>query len=291
MSDLDPRTLFRLALATLPTHRDPPCPLEVLSWRLTQSSGLAAAEARGALLAVLGLLRTLGALQEEPADMFRLNSQTARYLLESLAWFARNDASVIDGWRGDMLPISGSAQGAQFDHAPHVLQALEQRRLRQAIALGIAAPPVREQAAVMLLIRQPGHNAYLHQFDARAAKYQLIGGRMEPGEAAVDAALRELVEEVAVSQPGGFDLAHVRIDTINGGAPVLVTDALSATYGALTRYTFYACRVAVARELTLGPHDRWFTPAEMCAGMSRLGDALSEPSVALALERLAALSS
>lgn len=276
------------ALALVPSHRDAPRTPEDLARSLAALSGLGTAESLGVISAVLGLLDTLGALRQE-GDAVQLASQMPVYLARSLAWFAEQGLPAIDGWRHDSLRLSEQIQRHEWlEHAPHVLAALETRRVALAEAHNRALEPTRHQAAVLVLIDAEinGERCYLHQFDARANQFQLIGGRMEPNETPEQTALRETLEEVGPQQPTP---PSVTLIALFDGQPALETDELSATYGALTRYTFYAFRAAFAAPLTLGPHDRWVTRGEMLAGRTHDGHKLGTPRLAVILAEHGAL--
>jgi 8-oxo-dGTP pyrophosphatase MutT (NUDIX family) len=271
-----------LALSLVPSHRDTPRTPEELARSLAAQCGLGAAESLGVVSAVLGLLDLFGALRQVD-DGVQLASQMPVYLARSLAWFAEQGLPAIDGWRRDTLLLSERVERHEWlDHAPHVLAALETRRMALARAHNRALEPTRHQAAVLVLIdaEVTGERCYLHQFDARADQFQLIGGRMEPDETPEQTALRETLEEVGPHQPATPDVA---LTALFDGQPALETDELSATYGALTRYTFYAFRAAFAAPLTLGPHDRWVTRSEMLAGRTYDGKKLGTPRLAAVL--------
>ena len=83
---------------------------------------------------------------------------------------------------------------------------------------------------------------YLHEWDRRAEQFQLIGGRVEPGESLVAAARRELIEELDIEREQRLEYERdFNLDLlIESDRPLQWTD-ISPTYGALTKYSFWAC--------------------------------------------------
>jgi hypothetical protein len=115
------------------------------------------------------MLDILGMLHIDAAGV-RMLSQLPLYFARSLAWFAAHNMPLIDGWRRDSVPLTSQLpRESLFDHAPHVLSALESRRIRLAIEYGLNAEASRDQSAVVVLIRNPesAEPVYLHQFDTR----------------------------------------------------------------------------------------------------------------------------
>jgi 8-oxo-dGTP pyrophosphatase MutT (NUDIX family) len=261
-------------ISLIPTHRDAQRTPEDIAQALSEKLKLGLEEARGVTSAVVGMFDMLGMLHNDAAGV-RMLSQLPVYFARSLAWFAAHNVPLIDGWRRDSVPLTSQLpRESLFDHAPHVLSALESRRIRLAIEHGLNAEASRDQSAVVVLIKNPesAEPLYLHQFDARADQYQLIGGRIEPGETLLDAANREVCEEMgpaAISplRPG----ADFKLRPLFGANPALVTIETSHTYGALTRYTFYGCIAHWQSVPALGPHDRWISPAEVLASRTHDG--------------------
>jgi 8-oxo-dGTP pyrophosphatase MutT (NUDIX family) len=263
------------ALELIPTHRDAVRTPEQISDALSHKLGISQAEASGVTSAVIGMLDLMGMLHLDPAGGIRMLSQLPVYFARSLAWFAAHKMPLIDGWRRDGVPLTAQlTREALFDHAPHVLSAIESRRIRLAIKHGLNAEASRDQSAVVVLIGDPQsvERRYLHQFDARADQFQLIGGRIEPGETLLDAANREVCEEMgpAAKSPlrPGVDFT---LQPLFGANPALVTIETSQTYGALTRYTFYGCSATWASPPALGPSDRWISVSEALASRTHDG--------------------
>jgi 8-oxo-dGTP pyrophosphatase MutT (NUDIX family) len=274
MSQHTSRARIVATLKLIPTHRDATRSIAHLATDLAAAQHISVDEARGSVAAVVGMLDMLGMLHLDDAGV-RMLSQLPVYFARSLGWFAAHDMTLIDGWRRDAVPLTSRLPREEyFDHAPHVLAALESRRIRLAIKHGLNAEASRDQSAVVVLIRNPAsaEPAYLHQFDARADQFQLIGGRIEPGETLIEAANREVCEEMgpAAAAPlrPGTDFS---LRPLFGANPALVTIETSHTYGALTRYTFFGCVAEWRGALTLGPHDRWIGATEALSGTTTDG--------------------
>lgn len=144
------------------------------------------------------------------------------------------------------------------------------------------APASRRQEAVLILVKGvlDGEVYYLHQFDADARRYQLIGSRVEPGEAPLAAALRELHEELGIA--AGRAVLHPLIEP----PACIALTAISPTYGALTDYAFSAFGAALgAHAVALRPGDRWLSVAEMLDEGAPAGRRANDAWLVRALDR------
>ncbi len=274
-----PRELFGALLSLIPTHREDPLTLEQIALRAQQSIALDPAALRGAVASVVGFLDVLGALTHD-GERLQYAAQAQVYAARSIAWFAAHNVKLVEGWRDDPLRLSDPiSRDAIFDHGLHLLEALEARRERTAAQYGLEAAPVRDQSAVVILIRSRinGRVFVLYQFDQRANQYQLIGGRMEPGEDILDTAHRELDEELGPSQPTPLRREDYALRALFGGEPALIVDERSRTYGARTRYKFFVCEADFHRRLQLGRHDRWIEASELQRGLTSDGFQIGNP--------------
>jgi 8-oxo-dGTP pyrophosphatase MutT (NUDIX family) len=241
-------------LRQIPTHREPPKPIERLTDEVSLAANLVQAEARGAVNAGLSLLNTLGALDENA--LYRARNQLSTYFIKSLTWFVEHDlrASVVTS---------------------KVLGEMDLRRLDLGRERNIQATPSREQDAVFVLIVRRNEIVkpeILFRFDERASRYQLIGGRIEPGETPEQAAWREFVEEIGESQSPPIAHDDIRLRKIIG-APIELIE-ISPSYGALTQYRFFAYHARLPlSDLQLGESDRWVGVEQMLSGDPLLGDA------------------
>ncbi|BCX03915.1 MAG: hypothetical protein KatS3mg053_1853 [Candidatus Roseilinea sp.] len=255
------RRRVRQALAAIPSHREPARSAAEIVRRLCETCDAAGRpapeEAEAAVRCALAVLDWFGAL-ETSDEGHRTAGQVATYFLHSLAWYVEHGIPLVDGWQ--TRGVRGEAGAPILDRAPDFLDAMERRRLAVAGRLGLEAPASRRQEAVLILVKGvlDGEVYYLHQLDADARRYQLIGGRVEPGEAPLAAALRELREELGIAA-GRAALRPL----IEPPACIMLT-ALSPTYGALTDYAFSVFGAALdAREIVLHLNDRWLSVAEM----------------------------
>jgi 8-oxo-dGTP pyrophosphatase MutT (NUDIX family) len=241
-------------LRQIPTHREPPKPIERLIEQVAQAEGLTQEEARGAVSTGLSLLDAFGALDEK--TLYRARNQLSAYFIRSLGWFVEHQlrASLITS---------------------KLLGEMESRRVQLGREKYIHAAPSREQDAVFVLIvrhNEFGEPEILFRFDERASRYQLIGGRIEPGETPEHAALREFVEEIGESQSPLIAHEDIRLRKIID-APIEWIE-ISPSYGALTQYHFFAYHARLAlSELQLGENDRWVGVEQMLSGDPLLGDA------------------
>jgi 8-oxo-dGTP pyrophosphatase MutT (NUDIX family) len=276
-----PRDLISVILSIIPTHREEALTPEQIAQLARHTFALEPEHLRGAVAGVIGFLDTLGALKHDDGRV-RFEAQAQVYAARSIAWFAANNVNLVDGWRDDPVRLADPISRDEiFDHGLHLLEALEARRERAAAQLGVDASPVRDQSAVVILIRSVinGRIFVLHQFDRRANQYQLIGGRMEPGESVLDTAHRELAEELGPGQPAPLTQSDYTLRTLFDGAPALTIDERSRTYGARTRYQFYVCEADFHARVQLGRHDRWIEKSELLRGLTSDGFQIGNPQL------------
>jgi 8-oxo-dGTP pyrophosphatase MutT (NUDIX family) len=251
----------------IPTHRQPAQTPADIAAELTARHEMSTNAALSAVEAALTLLHTFSALKERDGA-FQTANQVSTYLAQSLQWcFEQGTYPLQIG--------------------PELLRQIEERRLQQAEALKVEAQPSREQAAVLVLVKSDDSEpCFLHQYDERSRQYQLIGGRIEPGEAPQQAAARELIEEVGESQRRALREGYsFKVEPLLGDAPIRLT-AISPTYGALTHYAFYAYQARLRRRaLALGPRDRWVSIAEMLSGTTNSGEGLGNVQICLELNQ------
>lgn len=276
--DLDVR-LAGVILRSIPTHREPRMSVAQIAARAGADLPLTSAEVLAASQATVALLRTFGVLDEN-VEGVRAAGQMPAYFLNSLAWYVRNRAPMLDGWR-DHQPLSQT--GDAVTRGPNFLQRIEQRRQQLAEQRGIAATPSREQAAVLVLVKvmRQRRPHFLFQWDARASQLQLIGGRIEPGETPAQAAVREFQEEVGDGQSPRWQSERdyeITALALKGGPLALLQ--ISPSYGALTAYTFHVFAVRIhAAQFTLNAGARWLDRADMLRGKTRDGLSMGEPAL------------
>jgi len=170
-------------LALLPDNRQLPRTIpEIAEMLMKDAPGLGQSEAVMAVSTAIGMLELFGMLSEYEGR-FRAKEQVPAYFVKSLTWYAEQGQTVLSNWHSkgvaEAIPAS-----EMLDHAPHVLKLMELRRLRLAQSLNLKATPTRTVNVSFVLIKavRGGDVLYLHQYDSRTRRYQLIGGRIEPGE-------------------------------------------------------------------------------------------------------------
>ena len=269
---LPPRLLIASALALIPTHRQTPQTAADLLSQLIIRTGATEAEAQTALAAAFALLDAFNGLRWQATAKGGTGSATTQTRSQLTTYFSRSLQLALEAGEG-------------WQVTPGLLRLLEQQRIEAAERTGNPAIAAREQSAVSLLIVQRANEEtqLLHQFDIAAGQYQLIGGRLEPGELLEAAAWRELQEEIGVSQP-----QPLRADEITLSPAIdkpLMLQNISATYGVLTHYTFFAYHLRrVGSVFQSGPLDRWISVREMLAGRADDGQSLGFGDIARSLD-------
>ncbi len=248
------RSLLAAWLRAIPQSRHAPRPLHELSGGDVLGRGLVA------------LLETWGAVTVSDAGI-RAASQPAYYFLHSLAAWAESGGPVIEDWS----ETHGVRPGAGLQHGSSLVFLLEQERLRRYAD----APAIRFTPVAEILILRPGSPPrFLAQWDERAGRYQVIGGRQKSDvdwrEPIEQTAIRELEEELAYQvdyRAGDFSLAFLAAFEGN--------KRLSPSFGALTAYHFTFFQALNLPALQLGPNDRWVSREELLAGRTEDGRAVS----------------
>jgi ADP-ribose pyrophosphatase YjhB (NUDIX family) len=250
------RRAIARALEFMPADNETPISPEALAAQVSQAQpdlGLAGAE--DAVWSALRLLRVFGAVREVDGG-YRTAGRSAGYFARSLAWYVAHDVPITERWRHHQAPGD-----APEEPAWDLLRRMEERRVALAPRYGAPAQAVRQVSAVQILIKavRQGAAHYLHQFDIAASQYQLIGGRVEVGEAPARTAERELAEEIAIS--GSTPVALTPLTPSD--APIRQR-MISKTYGALTDYTFHVFAADVrGHRVHLGPRDAWISVDDM----------------------------
>jgi 8-oxo-dGTP pyrophosphatase MutT (NUDIX family) len=205
------------------------------------------------------LLQTLGAVQLHQ-DSVKASSQTAKYLLESLATYVENGQKLVDDWhtRGVYREENGV-----FQNAATLLFEMEKRR----IALQEAPRPSRREEVAQVLIKRTNpvskQAEFLLQYDKNAHQFQLIGGRRKHLEEDLHTTMireieEELADELKIAQD--YQLVPIILD-------LSPTPILSPTFGALTEYHFWIFHMRdLSRELSLQANDAWVSVDEVLAG-------------------------
>lgn len=112
--------------------------------------------------------------------------------------------------------------------------------------------------------------------DLDASQYQLIGGRLETGEAAHQAARRELMEEVQF-----IGTPEITLVALLAEDHAIRRTAISPTFGILTDYTLHIFGARISGGcVQLGKHDRWLTVSEMLAGRTLSGEPIADSTIA-----------
>jgi len=120
----------------------------------------------------------------------------------------------------------------------------------------------RSVDATLVLIKVIAHgwSFFLQHWDEAASQYQFFGGQLKPAEDPIEAARRELTEELTPS-PGGkplwFDL------TLLTPQPIEI-EGSSPTYAVHTAYRFWICDAVLRRgRLYVSERERWIGEGDL----------------------------
>lgn len=213
------------------------------------------------------MLQTIGVVQLDERGYIRASSQTAKYMLESLAYYLEADLCLVQDWhtRG----VNRDQTHNPLQNGATLLHALEEQRAR----LMPDPQPSRTEKVAQALIKRhnprTGRSELLLQFDENANQYQFIGGRYRASDRhPYYTLIRELEEELA------DDLQHQRDYEITLVAEdITPTKILSPTFGALTEYHFWFYHVhRLKSPLRLTTHDQWVPLDDILAGYVRRAD-------------------
>lgn len=198
------------------------------------------------------MLQTLGVVKLNGNDCIQASSQTAKYLLESLASFAESDVPLIGDW--ETRGVYRNSESGPLQNAATFLYELEKRRM----SILDAPPPARDEEVAQVLIKrtnpETGKAEFLLQYDANAGQFQLIGGRRKLTDANLEETIiREIEEELE------NDLHFQQHYELVAVAKNLTPEpSLSPTFGALSKYHFWIFHMRdLSQPLQLQPDDQW----------------------------------
>ncbi len=262
-------------LRKIPSDLEPPKTIDEIAEGLRYDQ-LEANQAHGIAIAMVSVLKCFGVL-EWHENKIRAKSQMPTYFLQSLSWYFDNRVTIFTDWAR-----TGTAREIALtnllDASPYFLKVMEERRLRVAREENIESGHSRSQPVATLLIKtiQASKQCFLHQWDTKAEQYQLIGGKVRPTESPVEAARRELREEISE-----HDLVHERdyeLTPLND-SPIKLKD-VSRTYGALTAYEFWlfsvTLKIPIIKQADI---DRWISLDEMNVGSTDAGRKIADPAL------------
>lgn len=195
----------------------------------------------------------------------KAKSEIALYFLRSLARFIRKNLTLTSNWERegviqDIAPVGLLSSGVQL------LYAMEKVRTEQHSDLTPIRKVFVSQAIIKARLRGRHEPVYLVQYDAKAQRFQLIGGRRRKYESdPLTVMKREIAEELSAnsfSYPEDYDL----LELVSG----LELAALSPTFGAFSLYNFTIYQVMFnCPELILSHNDRWITLSELMSGLTK----------------------
>ena len=206
------------------------------------------------------MLKTIGVVQLDEQQNIRAASQTAKYMLHSIASYVEADVRWIDDWHTRGIHRNGDNP---LQNAATLLHILEKRRM---MVIENPQPSRSEEVAQVLIKRTNPETAkpeLLLQFDANANQFQLIGGRRsEKDDGILTTMIREIEEEVANTIVYGQDY---KLNCII--ADLVPPTTLSQTFGALTEYHFSVYHmVDLTQDVRMQPDDEWVPVEDMLAG-------------------------
>lgn len=280
------RKLVCQTLGLIPTHRDAALTSREIAHKLqtrwaeqTTEAPPSESEAVCVVYTVVMMLDAWGVLATT-GERHQTVSQIPTYFLRSLGWYIEHGEPILTGWQtkgvSQDVPLA-----SLLEHAPHFFKLMEERRVHFAEATQDAASASRHQDAVFILIKGvlAGEVYYLHQFDADAGQFQLIGGRIERSEMPAEAASRELSEELSCGNGALQPERDFDLQLLLGAQPQerITFSRISPTYGAWTHYTWVVFGAMLYRDdLMLSDNDRWISISAMLDDQTRptrqLGD-------------------
>jgi hypothetical protein len=147
--------------------------------------------------ASVGFFRLLGPLDLRDGEIV-LHDQVSSYFLKSLLWFLRNESPLLDNWERNGAATDGTVSNI-LEAPPILLRAMEERRMLLSKERNLHPEPSRVQSVSANLIKRTirGKPHFLHQWDADARQFQLIGGKNRSHESPLMTARREASEELA----------------------------------------------------------------------------------------------
>jgi 8-oxo-dGTP pyrophosphatase MutT (NUDIX family) len=198
------------------------------------------------------MLQTIGVVNLNENDSVQASSQTAKYMLESLASFVESGQTLVGDWQTRGV-YRDSTSGA-LQNAPTFLHEMEKRR----ISILDSPPPVRNEEVAQVLIKRSnpttGQSEFLLQYDTNADQYQLIGGRRKISDKTLEATIiREIEEELIDGLQLQRDYGLVLVAENLTPKPIL-----SPTFGALSEYHFWIFHMRdLSQALSLHKNDQW----------------------------------
>lgn len=207
------------------------------------------------------MLQTIGVIQLDEYGYIKATSQTAKYMLESMASYVEANVSFVQDWQ--TRGVNRDETNNPLQNGATLLHALDYQRSH---LLTDAKPSRTEKVAQVLIKRnnpQTEKAELLLQFDANADQYQFIGGRYRASDGhPFNTLIREIEEELV------DDLHHARDYEVKLMAENLATPMiLSPTFGALTEYYFWFYHmVGLKQPLQLAPDDLWVPVEQILAG-------------------------
>lgn len=212
----------------------------------------------------LELLRLLNMVQEVDGYIV-LAGQTQTYYRNNLVWYLKNDQYALCNWDRYGTAADTIHLANILGQAPYFLKAFEERRRQLAKDNKLNAEASREQPCSVVLFKAVLNDKMylLHQWDQKAERYQLIGGKQRSNETPEETATREALEELSQAHlvPGkSLFIGHPLIEPIE-------ELKISRTYGALTHYkiTVFPATLRVD-ELLTSESDLWISLPEVIAG-------------------------
>jgi len=249
-----------IGLYYIPSHREEGKSFNKLVAIIRKEEKLSEKESETILKTVLPFLHMFNMLRE--GDNIKIAGQMQNYLRNSFLWYLKNKQTILENWqrRGTSKELIISNL---LNHAPYFLKILEQRKVnlsKQNTSLELEATRIQPVSLILIKTMIGNESHLLHQWDQKSEAYQMIGGKIRLDENPIDAAKRELLEELS-----NTDL----IDDVNFNIQKYLDDSIvkyeiSNTYGALTKYEICIFHVVFKdAELELSKLDKWVSVAEI----------------------------
>jgi hypothetical protein len=277
----EPRAIIQSIMRVLASNRGLVIQPQTIAQEIADGTGKPAENLLGICEASLVFLELFGVLKRVASGVV-MEGQVRSYFVNSLIWYLETDSALLSNWDRSSASRDGAAEDI-LDNASYFVRLMEEKRRKSAaVNLGSIKGSRTQKVSAVLIKTGVGSSArYLHQWDSKSRQFQLIGGKIREKETPIEAASREVSEELHEKNMMHFRDFELELVT---SSPILYQD-ISRTYGALTDYEcyFFLAKMKVAR-IQLSHDDRWLTKRKMDRGRTDSGRQIRSPAVTRSLD-------